>query len=58
MSCAFVISLIININYKYDIIFNMLEETMIMMITGAKTVLEIKEWRPFIPKNKKKKTKT
>ena len=32
----------------------MLEETMIMMITGAKTVLEIKEWRPFIPKNKKK----
>ncbi len=31
----------------------MLEETMIMMITGAKTVLEIKEWRPFIPKNKK-----
>ena len=31
---------------------------MIMMITGAKTVLEIKEWRPFIPKNKKKKTKT
>lgn len=31
----------------------MLEETMIMMITGAKTVLEIKEWRPFTPKNKK-----